>query len=189
MPQNNLNFNLQLSSPSIRWYIFSFSSSLVWQEFSLPSITLFERCGLRGKRVILTDGTVNLQLAGGCNRVQSVLVEGGMWVHYNCCVVARPVWKWSGCQSSPKFSFWCDFDRFMHNSLCLYVSGGGNPFCCHKPFFFCQVHMKQNIDLYFLHTLVLVSSQQISPGCLLISFESLWNLNWSTAKSMCQIFY
>ncbi|XP_068593454.1 beta/gamma crystallin domain-containing protein 1-like [Cebidichthys violaceus] len=51
-------------------------------EFSLPSITLFERCGLRGKRVVLTDGSVNLQLAGGCSRVQSVLVEGGMWVLY-----------------------------------------------------------------------------------------------------------
>ncbi|TKS75560.1 Beta/gamma crystallin domain-containing protein 1 [Collichthys lucidus] len=51
-------------------------------EFSLPSITLFERGGLRGKRVILTDGSVNLQLAGGCSRVQSVLVEGGMWVLY-----------------------------------------------------------------------------------------------------------
>uniref|UniRef100_A0A4W6FM79 Beta/gamma crystallin 'Greek key' domain-containing protein n=1 Tax=Lates calcarifer TaxID=8187 RepID=A0A4W6FM79_LATCA len=51
-------------------------------EFSLPSITLFERCGLRGKRVVLTDGSVNLQLARGCTRVQSVLVEGGMWVLY-----------------------------------------------------------------------------------------------------------
>ncbi|XP_017267424.1 beta/gamma crystallin domain-containing protein 1 isoform X2 [Kryptolebias marmoratus] len=51
-------------------------------EFSLPSITLFERCGLRGKRVLLTDGSVNLQLAGGCGRVQSVLVEGGMWILY-----------------------------------------------------------------------------------------------------------
>ncbi|KAM3602603.1 uncharacterized protein V6R79_007197 [Siganus canaliculatus] len=51
-------------------------------EFSLPSITLFERSGLRGKRVILTDGSVNLQLAGGCSRVQSVVVEGGMWVLY-----------------------------------------------------------------------------------------------------------
>ncbi|XP_070781600.1 beta/gamma crystallin domain-containing protein 1-like [Enoplosus armatus] len=51
-------------------------------EFSLPSITLFERCGLRGRRVVLTDGSVNLQLAGGCSRVQSVLVEGGMWVLY-----------------------------------------------------------------------------------------------------------
>ncbi|XP_038134610.1 beta/gamma crystallin domain-containing protein 1-like [Cyprinodon tularosa] len=51
-------------------------------EFSLPSITLFERCGLRGKRVLLTEGSVNLQLAGGCSRVQSVLVEGGMWILY-----------------------------------------------------------------------------------------------------------
>ncbi|KAL7388254.1 hypothetical protein ABVT39_010179 [Epinephelus coioides] len=51
-------------------------------EFSLPSITLFERCDLRGKRVVLTDGSVNLQLAGGCSRVQSVAVEGGMWVLY-----------------------------------------------------------------------------------------------------------
>ncbi|XP_053192679.1 beta/gamma crystallin domain-containing protein 1-like [Scomber japonicus] len=51
-------------------------------EFSLPSITLFERCGLRGKRVVLRDGSVNLQLAGGCGRVQSVLVEGGIWILY-----------------------------------------------------------------------------------------------------------
>ncbi|XP_061563401.1 beta/gamma crystallin domain-containing protein 1 [Cololabis saira] len=51
-------------------------------EFSLPSITLFERCDLRGKRVLLTDGSVNLQLAGGCGRVQSVLVEGGVWILY-----------------------------------------------------------------------------------------------------------
>uniref|UniRef100_A0A8C4H5S4 Beta/gamma crystallin 'Greek key' domain-containing protein n=1 Tax=Dicentrarchus labrax TaxID=13489 RepID=A0A8C4H5S4_DICLA len=61
---------------------FSLSFSPARQEFSLPSITLFERCGLRGKRVILTDGSVNLQLAGGCGRVQSVLVEGGIWVLY-----------------------------------------------------------------------------------------------------------
>ncbi|XP_024146811.1 beta/gamma crystallin domain-containing protein 1 isoform X2 [Oryzias melastigma] len=51
-------------------------------EFSLPSITLFERSGLRGKRVLLTDGAVNLLLAGGSTRVQSVLVEGGMWIAY-----------------------------------------------------------------------------------------------------------
>ncbi|XP_027896571.1 uncharacterized protein LOC114158874 isoform X1 [Xiphophorus couchianus] len=51
-------------------------------EFSLPSITLFERCGLRGKRVLLTEGSVNLPLAGGCSRVQSVLVEGGIWILY-----------------------------------------------------------------------------------------------------------
>ncbi|XP_053736192.1 beta/gamma crystallin domain-containing protein 1-like isoform X2 [Synchiropus splendidus] len=51
-------------------------------EFSLPSITLFERSGLRGKRVVLTEGCVNLQLTGGCTRVQSVHVEGGMWILY-----------------------------------------------------------------------------------------------------------
>ncbi|XP_077408535.1 uncharacterized protein LOC144039253 [Vanacampus margaritifer] len=51
-------------------------------EFSQPSIILFERGGLRGKRVVLTDGCVNLQLAEGCARVQSVLVEGGMWILY-----------------------------------------------------------------------------------------------------------
>lgn len=49
-----------------------------FQEFSLPSLTLFERCSLRGKRVVLTEGSVNLPLTGGCSRVQSVLVEGGM---------------------------------------------------------------------------------------------------------------
>ncbi|XP_057678702.1 uncharacterized protein LOC130907528 isoform X2 [Corythoichthys intestinalis] len=51
-------------------------------EFSQPSIILFERSGLRGKRVVLTNGCVNLQLAEGCARVQSVLVEGGMWILY-----------------------------------------------------------------------------------------------------------
>ncbi|XP_056436675.1 beta/gamma crystallin domain-containing protein 1-like isoform X2 [Gadus chalcogrammus] len=51
-------------------------------EFSLPSVTLFERAGLRGKRAMLTAGSVNLQLAGAFSRVQSVLVEGGMWVLY-----------------------------------------------------------------------------------------------------------
>uniref|UniRef100_A0A3Q2Q011 Absent in melanoma 1 protein n=1 Tax=Fundulus heteroclitus TaxID=8078 RepID=A0A3Q2Q011_FUNHE len=57
-------------------------SDFSWQEFSLPSITLFERCGLRGKRVLLTEGSVNLQRAEGCGRVQSVLVEGGIWILY-----------------------------------------------------------------------------------------------------------
>ncbi|XP_029352764.1 beta/gamma crystallin domain-containing protein 1-like isoform X2 [Echeneis naucrates] len=59
------------------------SMQTVGFEFSLPSITLFERCSLRGKRVVLTDGSVNLQLTGGCSRVQSLLVEGGMWVLYD----------------------------------------------------------------------------------------------------------
>ncbi|KAM9703938.1 uncharacterized protein ACNS7B_002453 isoform 1-T1 [Menidia menidia] len=51
-------------------------------EFSLPSITLFERSALRGKRVLFTEGSVNLQLAGGCGRVQSVQVDGGVWILY-----------------------------------------------------------------------------------------------------------
>ncbi|XP_072217758.1 uncharacterized protein [Leuresthes tenuis] len=51
-------------------------------EFSLPSITFFERCALRGKRVLFTEGSVNLQLAGGCGRVQSVQVDGGVWILY-----------------------------------------------------------------------------------------------------------
>ncbi|XP_033932470.1 beta/gamma crystallin domain-containing protein 2-like isoform X1 [Pseudochaenichthys georgianus] len=58
------------------------SLQIVGFEFSLPSITLFERSGLWGKRVVLTEASVNLQLAGGCSRVQSVLVEGGMWILY-----------------------------------------------------------------------------------------------------------
>lgn len=65
-------------------------SSGFFQEFSLPSITLFERCGLRGKRVVLTDGTVNLPLAAGCSRVQSLIVGGGMWVQRGLIWV--PVW-------------------------------------------------------------------------------------------------
>lgn len=102
-----LNFNLNVLSPSL-------------QEFSLPSITLFERCGLRGRRVILTDGSVNLQLAGGCSRVQSVLVEGGMWVHYNCGVLTGSARMQS---SSSSFSSWCEFERFMHDSPCVFLVG------------------------------------------------------------------
>uniref|UniRef100_A0AAY4C5E4 Beta/gamma crystallin 'Greek key' domain-containing protein n=1 Tax=Denticeps clupeoides TaxID=299321 RepID=A0AAY4C5E4_9TELE len=51
-------------------------------EFSLPSITLFCKLGFRGRKVILTDASVNLSLAGisGCSR--SLLVSGGMWVLY-----------------------------------------------------------------------------------------------------------
>ncbi|XP_072314421.1 uncharacterized protein [Eucyclogobius newberryi] len=51
-------------------------------EFSLPSVVLFERSGLKGKRLVVTDGEVNLLMSGGGGRVQSVLVEGGMWVFY-----------------------------------------------------------------------------------------------------------
>ncbi|XP_062406245.1 uncharacterized protein LOC134097376 [Sardina pilchardus] len=51
-------------------------------EFSLPSITLCERADLRGRRVVLMAGSVNLQLTGGCSRTHSVMVQGGMWVLY-----------------------------------------------------------------------------------------------------------
>uniref|UniRef100_A0AAV2K9J7 Beta/gamma crystallin 'Greek key' domain-containing protein n=1 Tax=Knipowitschia caucasica TaxID=637954 RepID=A0AAV2K9J7_KNICA len=51
-------------------------------EFSLPSIVLFERAELKGKRLVLCEGEVNLLMSGGGGRVQSVLVEGGMWVLY-----------------------------------------------------------------------------------------------------------
>uniref|UniRef100_A0A8C6U3R5 Beta/gamma crystallin 'Greek key' domain-containing protein n=1 Tax=Neogobius melanostomus TaxID=47308 RepID=A0A8C6U3R5_9GOBI len=58
------------------------SMQIVGFEFSVPSIILFERSGLKGKRVVLSGGVVNLQMSGGGGRVQSVLVEGGMWVLY-----------------------------------------------------------------------------------------------------------
>lgn len=51
-------------------------------EFSVPSVVLFERCGLRGRRTLLKCSSVNLQLTDSCTRVCSVLVEGGMWVLY-----------------------------------------------------------------------------------------------------------
>ncbi|TWW68682.1 Beta/gamma crystallin domain-containing protein 1 [Takifugu flavidus] len=87
-------------------FVGAFEYSL--HEFSLPSLTLFERCGLRGKRVVLTEGSVNLPLTGGCSRVQSVLVEGGIWVvheginYRGAQIVLRPgeVHDWY------KFSSW-----------------------------------------------------------------------------------
>ncbi|XP_036405811.1 beta/gamma crystallin domain-containing protein 1-like isoform X2 [Megalops cyprinoides] len=54
-------------------------------EFSLPSITLFSKPSFRGKRMVLRAGVVNLQLTGCDSRIQSVLVEGGMWVLYEGC--------------------------------------------------------------------------------------------------------
>ncbi|XP_077088146.1 uncharacterized protein LOC143740013 isoform X1 [Siphateles boraxobius] len=51
-------------------------------EFSLPSIVLFERSGLKGRRTLLKSSSVNLQLTESWTRVSSILVEGGMWVLY-----------------------------------------------------------------------------------------------------------
>ncbi|XP_050963753.1 beta/gamma crystallin domain-containing protein 1 isoform X4 [Labeo rohita] len=51
-------------------------------ELSVPSVVLFERSGLRGRRTVLTTSSVNLQMTHSCSRVSSVLVLGGMWVLY-----------------------------------------------------------------------------------------------------------
>ncbi|KAL2081783.1 hypothetical protein ACEWY4_021601 [Coilia grayii] len=51
-------------------------------EFSLPSLVVCERGDLRGRRLVLTGSSVNLQLTGGLSRTQSVQVQGGIWVLY-----------------------------------------------------------------------------------------------------------
>ncbi|KAM9354332.1 uncharacterized protein crybg1a [Pholidichthys leucotaenia] len=58
------------------------SVQTVRHELSLPAISLFGRAGGRGRRTVLTHGEVNLQQAGLETRVNSVAVEGGVWVLY-----------------------------------------------------------------------------------------------------------
>ncbi|KAI7804449.1 putative absent in melanoma 1 protein [Triplophysa rosa] len=54
----------------------------VGHEFSVPSITLFCKSNFRGRKIIFTDGALNLPLAGFDGRVSSMLVNGGIWVLY-----------------------------------------------------------------------------------------------------------
>lgn len=52
------------------------------QEFSEPTIILFERENFKGKKIELNAETVNLRSMGFNTQIRSVQVIGGMWVTY-----------------------------------------------------------------------------------------------------------
>ncbi|XP_026884572.2 titin homolog [Electrophorus electricus] len=51
-------------------------------EFSLPSLTLFCKLSFRGRKIVMTAGSMSLSLSGMDGRVRSLLVNGGIWVLY-----------------------------------------------------------------------------------------------------------
>lgn len=52
------------------------------QEFSEPTIILFERENFKGKKIELNAETVNLRSMGFNTQIRSIQVIGGMWVNY-----------------------------------------------------------------------------------------------------------